>query len=420
MQNQIPNNWQKVKLGEFADVKGGKRLPMGFSVQDKKTDHPYLRIVDMNEAGLDISEIKYISDEVFKRISQYTISDKDLYISIVGTIGFVGKIPQFLLGANLTENCAKICNFSEDLDRDFLLYFLKSYKGKAEIKSGTGGSSQPKLALHRIENFQLLLPPVEIQKQIVSILSAFDDKIELNNKIAKTLEEIAQVLFKEWFVKFKFPGHEKIKMGDSPLGKIPEGWNVKKLEDVCSRITDGSHWSPKTVEIGHPMASVKDMNKWGFDLTKCRKISEGDYAKLVKSDCKPRTNDILIAKDGSYLKHVFIASKDIDLVILSSIAILRPNEELLPELLRLYLLEPNIKSRMKSYVSGAALPRIILQSFRKFLIIVPPSSIQQQFYNIVFSGVKLRNNLLETNIKLIHTRDLLLPKLMKGEIRVTN
>lgn len=405
-----------LQIKDFAKVKGGKRLSGGFFVQDEKTDHPYIRVTDMESDMLNTSNIKYLPEDAYEKIKQYTISGDDVYISIAGTIGLVGKIPEFLSGANLTENAAKITELNKLLiNRDYLIYFLRSRLGQFQISARVGGSTQPKLALNRIETIEMPLRTVEMQTRIASVLSSYDNLIENNKKRTMILEEKVQNLYTEWFVKFKFPGHKKVKIIDSSLGKIPEGWNLNKLEDVCSKITDGSHWSPKTVDNGYPMASVKDMNMWGFDLRDCRNISKNDYHALVKSDCRPIINDVLIAKDGSYLKHVFLVTKDIDLVILSSIAILRPNEKLLPELLRLYLLNPDIKSRMKSYVSGAALQRIILDSFRKFLLIVPPRIIQQQFYNKVSSSIALRNNLLDSNIMLTYFRDLLIPQLVTGE-----
>ncbi len=409
-------NLTKQKLGDFAKVKGGKRLPNGFLVQNDKTEHPYIRVTDMKFSGLDTSDIKYVPDEAYGKISRYTISSNDVYISNAGTVGFTGKIPEYLSGANLTENSAKITELNKSLiNQDYLIYFLRSHEGQFQIKSRVGGSSQPKLALNKIETIEVPKLSVSQQAQIATVLLNYDDLIENDGKRIKILEDMAQRLYTEWFVNFKFPGHEKVKIVDSPLGKMPDGWEVKKIEDVCSKITDGSHWSPKTVDAGYPMASVKDMNNWGFDIEPCRKISEADYAKLVKNDCKPKIDDVLIAKDGSYLKHVFIVNKEIDLVILSSIAILRPNDKLLPELLRLYLLEPNIKSRMTSYVSGAALPRIILDSFRKFPIIVPLLSVQQQFNNIISSTIKLRNSLLDTNNRSVRIRDLLIPQLVTGK-----
>jgi type I restriction enzyme, S subunit len=168
------------------------------------------------------------------------------------------------------------------------------------------------------------------------------------------------------------------------------------------------------------MASVKDMHNWGLNLESCRKVSEDDFKMLVRSDCKPLVNDVLIAKDGSYLKHIFWIQKSIEVVILSSIAILRPNGKIVPSFLSLYLQDPQIMSRMKGYVSGVAIPRIVLKDFRKFQIVLPPLSLQQKFSEAVEPLLRLCISLTEKNDNLRTTRDLLLPKLVSGEVSVEN
>src|SRR5438094_6461994 len=105
------------------------------------------------------------------------------------------------------------------------------------------------------------------------------------------------------------------------VGSIPEDWEVVELDDVCSEITDGSHGSPPTAKKGKLIATVKDMGEYGFNYETCRTISETDYEELVRNGCRPLKSDVLIAKDGSFLKRVFVSRRDEDLVILSSIAI---------------------------------------------------------------------------------------------------
>ena len=124
---------------------------------------------------------------------------------------------------------------------------------------------------------------------------------------------------------------------DSELGEIPGGWSIRTLQDLCVKITDGAHASPKSVDNGRPMASVKDMHNWGIDIDSCRQISEEDYENLVRNNCRPLKDDVLIAKDGSYLKHIFMVEDDMDIVLLSSIAILKPNTDIVPYYLALML-----------------------------------------------------------------------------------
>ncbi|MDE2697667.1 MAG: restriction endonuclease subunit S, partial [Gemmatimonadota bacterium] len=150
------------KIGHVAKVKGGKRLPKGMSVLDKATEHPYLRVVDFGDHGINRSDIKYIDAQTFDYIKRYTIDSSDIYISIAGTIGRVGVVPKDLSGANLTENAAKITDISEDVDHRYLMYYLRSPIGQGAIRNRTGGTSQPKLALYKIADIDFLYRPLSM------------------------------------------------------------------------------------------------------------------------------------------------------------------------------------------------------------------------------------------------------------------
>ena len=144
-------------------------------------------------------------------------------------------------------------------------------------------------------------------------------------------------------------------------------YKVETINDLCIKITDGSHFSPEHEETGeYQMYSVKDMDYNGFLNSDCKMIGKEMFLKLAKSDCRPLKNDILIAKDGSYLKCAFKVKEDLNACILSSIAILRPNiKNIDPDYFVYLMRSKTIKSAMANYVSGSALPRIILSDFKK-------------------------------------------------------
>ena len=220
--------FESIKIGEIAEVKGGKRLPKGFNVQDDPTDHPYLRVVDFDDNGLNFSNIRFITNEVYEAIRHYTITSKDIYVSIAGTIGRVGIVPAPYSGANLTENAAKITNISDSVHAPYLCYFLKGYTGQKILESKAGGTSQPKLALHRIAEVEFPNPPLERQKRIASILSAYDELIENNRRRIALLERAARELYREWFARLRFPGHDYTKIVDG----VPEGWERTELGGI--------------------------------------------------------------------------------------------------------------------------------------------------------------------------------------------
>ena len=253
--NGLHKGWTIQRIGDFAKVKGGKRLPTGAALTNKRTDHPYIRIVDFSDGRINRSNLMYVPNDVFPRISRYTISANDVWISIVGTVGLTGLVDEALDGASLTENAAKICSIASYVDKVFLSLFLRSEQGREQIRSQTVGSTQPKLALFRIEDIRVPVPPLPEQRRIAHILGTLDDKIENNRKTAKTLEDMAQAIFQSWFVDFdpvraKMSGESKEsickrlkltpeildlfpdRLVDSELGEIPEGWGVKSLDSI--------------------------------------------------------------------------------------------------------------------------------------------------------------------------------------------
>lgn len=163
-------------------------------------------------------------------------------------------------------------------------------------------------------------------------------------------------------------------------------WQTLTLVDVCSVITDGAHQSPKTVANGKPMASVKDLTRFGVDLSDTRHIAPEDFENLAKQGCRPQVGDVLIAKDGnSALDTVCTVDKPLDAVLLSSVAILRPNPDVLDSnFLKFYLSSPDTVAYLKSnFISGAAIPRVVLRDFKRAEISLPNLEAQKRISDVL-------------------------------------
>ena len=182
-------------------------------------------------------------------------------------------------------------------------------------------------------------------------------------------------------------------------------WNTSAIANICKVVTDGSHTSPKSVSHGKYMVSVKDFTPYGFDFNGCRQISFADYEKLKSSGCVPQKGDILIGKDGArYFEDIIIYNQDEAPALLSSIAILRCDEEkVIPEYLYYLLKTPSFKKDVKdNYGSGSAIPRIILKDFKRMKVEYPSIEKQRQIVSIlhdldakIFNNQKVNDNLLE-------------------------
>ena len=179
---QPKEGWETKTIGEISELKGGKRVPKGYKLEIEPTGYPYIRVADFNDNGtVDLDDIHYISEKVYEGIKRYTITTNDVYISIAGTIGKSGIIPEDLNGANLTENACRLV-FKEEVDKKYIYYCTISSDFKEQIAKLTMQAAQPKLALTRLATATLNLPSVGTQREIVA-------RIDILNERCKALEE---------------------------------------------------------------------------------------------------------------------------------------------------------------------------------------------------------------------------------------
>lgn len=173
----IPENWKWVRLGDMVGVLGGKRIPAGKKLTEKDTGHIYIRVSDMKDGSVMMDNLKFVPDDIYPIIQKYIINKEDVYITVAGTIGRVGKIPSELDGANLTENADRLV-FSH-LNQDLLIVCLSSPVIQEQVREATKKVGQPKLAIKRIENLVVPLPPLAEQKRIVERLDEAMDNINV-------------------------------------------------------------------------------------------------------------------------------------------------------------------------------------------------------------------------------------------------
>ena len=191
----LPEGWRMGKLGDLADIKGGKRLPKGEELQIEKSSHPYIKVADMCNYKYMIlnNEILYVSDDIQKYIHQYIVNTDDIILSIVGTIGNVNVIDESLNGANLTENCVKLVNL-RCISNSYLYSFLVSKEGKSIIEQSIVGGVQGKLPIYNIEKMELLIPSEKAIKDFNLRINIIDTYIKIRLKENKKLTELQSLL----------------------------------------------------------------------------------------------------------------------------------------------------------------------------------------------------------------------------------
>ncbi len=398
---------KEIRIGDIAAVKGGKRLPKGHLLQEDLTTHPYIRVTDMKIDGLDTSKIQYISDDTYKRISRYTITDQDIYISIAGTIGLTGLVSKQYSGANLTENAAKITELKTDIvNQKYLLYILRSKKYYKKLIELAGGSSQPKLALYKIEDLRVYLPDLPTQQEIASILSTYDDLIEANEKRIKILEEMAQRLYTEWFVKFRFPGHEKVKLVDShtSFDKIPEGWSVKPISDLATFI-NGYPFKPSELGLeGLPVVKIPELRSGILDKTP---RNTGDN---IPQKYHIKNGNILFSWSATLLVNIWNSG---DALLNQHLFNVIPKKVIYKTYL-FYTLRILVE-KLSSQVVGATMQHLRKGVVESGEILLPSEKIINNYDNQASQILENVNNLIIKNQKLAKLRDLLILQLILGK-----
>lgn len=194
-ENELPDGYSIATLDSLCSIKGGKRLPADGELLDTPTAHPYIRVRDLgsNRYVCLTNQFQYIDEETHSAISRYIVNTNDIVISIVGTIGLIGKIHTSLNNANLTENCVKLANI-HTVTPDYLYYTLCYKKQIKEIELLTVGAVQSKLPMYNIQSMKILVPPTEVIEDFQHKFDIFNEQIEANTIEIQRLYELQSVL----------------------------------------------------------------------------------------------------------------------------------------------------------------------------------------------------------------------------------
>lgn len=366
-------NWPLVTIGSVAKVKGGKRLPAGSSYAEIKTQHPYLRVCDFNQNGIDSSKLEYIDEETYKKIKNYIISSDDVYISIAGTIGLIGIVPIELHGANLTENAAKIVIHDPlVLDKNYLVRVLSSY-GKNQIESKTKSTSQPKLALFRIEEIEIPLPPLPEQKRIAAILDKADAIRRKRQQAIKLADDFLRSVFLEMF--------GDIRRND---------WDVVSLSSIAENKKNSIRTGPFGSQLLHSEFVSEGISVLGIDNAvdnkfkwgKQRYITKQKYEQLKRYEVYP--GDVLITIMGT-CGRCAVVPDDIPLAINTKhLCCITPDRnKCLPDFLHsYYLYHPMAVKYLNKVTKGAIMDGLNMGLIKDMPIPLVPIDRQIKFSEI--------------------------------------
>jgi len=265
--------WRELQQGSFG--KGVKVV--GVSDFQDYTKPKYGELEQINPEGI-VTERNILRDGdiVFVRSN----GNREL----IGRSLFIEQPPEEVTHSAFTIRLRFI---SRNVHPKFYAYCFRTPLIRKGLTASGGGTNISNLNQDILNALEVPFPPLPVQRRIAGILSTYDELIENSQRRIQILETMARALYREWFVHFRFPGHEKLPRVASSLGSIPQSWDVASIGDVCERVTDGSHRSPKSVDEGLPMASSKDMHDWGLNLETSRRISPEEFANLLGMIANP-------------------------------------------------------------------------------------------------------------------------------------
>ncbi|GCE17576.1 restriction endonuclease subunit S [Dictyobacter kobayashii] len=352
----------------------------------------FLGIGNITEDGrLDLVEKRLISEEEFPKWTKRVLPRKDdIVFTYEATLNRYAIIPEGFRGC-LGRRLALIRPNPHKIDTRFLFYYFFSDEWRKTISSNIiSGSTVDRIPIISFPKFPVRVPPLPIQKKIAGILSAYDDLIENNTRRIAILEEMARMLYQEWFVNFRFPGHEDVKMVESPLGMIPEGWKVKKLGDVVE-LAYG-----KALKADDRIAGdVPVYGSGGIVGFHNEKLVDGPGIIVGR---KGNVGSVFLSDLGFYpIDTVFFVCSEISL----------------------YYVYYNLL-RQNFINNDAAVPGLNRHQAYSLPFLLPNDMLRKKFEDYTKAIFRTKANLTSRNANLRRTRDLLLPRLISGEIDVSS
>ena len=392
---EIPESWCWTTLGELCSIKGGKRLPKGKSFADTITPHIYIRVTDMKDHTVLLSSLKYIDEDVFAEIKNYTISSNDLYLTIAGTIGDVGLVPAELDGANLTENAAKLTDIK--CSKQYLMYVLMSSIAQDHFCSRFHQVAQPKLSLETASSTLIPLPPYREQLRIAEeldrwlgvVVSVEDDLSELTNYVRKTKSKILDLAISGKLVPQDLDNEPAIELlkrinpgfepcDNSHYENLPQGWTIVGLHSVAEIIT-GSTPSKLNAEYYNgdvPFYKPNDLDQGRHVRCASEYLSQQGKSISRSIPC----NSIAVCCIGSIGKCGFIEKEGVTNQQINTIV---PNDAIFPLYMYYFCNSSTFIDELKSLSSAVTISIVNKSKLSTIQIPLPPIAEQKRIISVI-------------------------------------
>lgn len=374
---------------------------------EHETEFKMIRTTNVKGGFIDLKEVRFVTEEVFNK---WTRRSRPQYGDVVLTREApVGEVGRFTSNDEKVFLGQRLFHYRPDpnkLDWNFLAYALQSPQIQGKFKGMGFGATVDHVRVGDAERLPIPFPPLNVQKRIGDTLSAYDDLIENNRRRIQLLEQAARLLFKEWFVHLRFPGQEHTQIIDG----VPEGWEKKVLGDVCFEVRETV--SPSALEANTPYIGLEHMPRRSITLCEW-----GQAEQVTSSKHRFREGEILFGKIRPYFHKVGIALTDG--VASSDAIIIRPlNSHLLPLVLMTTSSDGFVAVTAQQMKEGSKMPRADWKQMQQYPVPLPPDGLLRAFNDFIEPILNQLKTFAFANKRLGAGRDLLLPKLMNGEIAV--
>jgi type I restriction enzyme S subunit len=310
----------------------------------------------------------------------------------------------------ISQSQMKITVDKNSVDANWLYYCLRNPTIQQEFINRASSSGVPHINLGVLREFRLAKPPLNVQRRIASILSAYDDLIENNTRRIAILEEMARRIYEEWFVRFRFPGHEQVQMVESELGLIPEGWQWSALRDIAYDERDSVN--PEATEPNTPYVGLEHIPRRSIALSEWGAAVDVQSTKL-----RFRSGDILFGKIRPYFHKVAVAP--VAGVASSDAIVIRAKDVCWFPLVLATVSSDAFVAEATQSSNGTKMPRANWNVLLGYKVPIPPSEVRDRFNAYMDGVIRFISTTTLKNRNLRTTRDLLLPKLISGELDVS-
>ena len=398
---------QAYKLGSLGKVITG-RTPPSEEPRYFGTKYPFITPSDMDGQKRALTTERYLSEDGANLLKNNLLPPGSIAVSCIGWQ--MGKSIMTTQPSFTNQQLNSIIP-NEKVNPSYLYYLLSTKRKELFSLGAMAGVRTPILNKSAFANFEVTLPTITIQEGIVSILSAYDDLIENNTRRIQILEEMAQAIYREWFVHFRFPGHESARMVASEVGEIPEGWIKSDIGSICQDVR--RNILPENIDPDTPYFGLEHLPRHSLGLGEWGTAKEVQSTKLAF-----KKGEILFGKIRPYFHKVGPAP--VDGVCSTDTIVIRPIKEDFFGITLMTVFSDDFVAQATQSSQGTKMPRANWDILKKYPVCIPSGTLLQQFNAATRNIVDLIQNLVLRNRNLRRQRDLLLPRLVSGELDVAN